>query len=98
MGRGCGEAGKAVASDTRDLQIESGHRQQFSNSIVAYICRKDKINEKEVRNPPLIKVGQVGQIESPNPPEIIKCYFILALHHQAIVLSVIKQMADIVTF
>ena len=31
LGRGCGAVGKAVASETKDLQIESQHRQTFSN-------------------------------------------------------------------
>ena len=34
LGRGCGAVGKAVASETRDPQIESQHRQHFSNLIV----------------------------------------------------------------
>ena len=28
-GRGCGAVGRAVASDTRDLQVERRHRQNF---------------------------------------------------------------------
>ena len=39
----CGSVGRARASDTRCLQLESSHMQFF-----AAICRKDKNEEKEV--------------------------------------------------
>ena len=51
-GQCCGAVGKAVASDTRDPQIESRHRQQFiySNLNVCQLhlnLEKTKLNEKE---------------------------------------------------
>ena len=52
MGRGCGSAGRAVASDPRDPLFESSYQQIFftpnNNSIV-----KTKLKEKEARNCPI---------------------------------------------
>ena len=39
MGSGCGSVGRAVASDTRDLQLEFRHRQSF---IYQLYNRKDE--------------------------------------------------------
>ena len=46
---GCGSVGRAVASDTRDPQFESGHWQNF---IYPMYNRKDKNKEKEAGNGP----------------------------------------------
>ena len=45
-GSGCGSVGRAVASDTRDPQFETRHRQNF---IYQLYNRKEK-NKKEARN------------------------------------------------
>ena len=55
LSRGCSAVGKAVASDTRDPQIESQHRQQFLNINVSTVsvCRIDEKKQEEARNGPL---------------------------------------------
>ena len=64
-GRGCGAVGKAVASDTRDPQIEFRHRQNFLNLIcVSTVSRKDENKQKRARNGPLKKVFTPYEIES----------------------------------
>jgi len=56
LGRGCGAAGKVVASDTRDPQIESQHWQNFVKfNLCQLFVEKTKINEREARNGPLKK-------------------------------------------
>ena len=57
LGRGCGAVGRAVASDTRDPQIESQHQQQFiCFSAKLYLnLEKMKINEKVAVNGPFKK-------------------------------------------
>ena len=50
MGSGCGSVGWAVASDTRDPQFESRHRQNF---IYQLYDRKGE-KEKEAGNDPIL--------------------------------------------
>ena len=52
IGSGCGSVGRAVASDTRDPQYKSRHRQ---NIIYQLYNRKDRNKEKEARNGPSLK-------------------------------------------
>ena len=57
LGSGCGTVGQAVASDTKDLRVES--RQQH-NFIDQSYKRKDKNKEKVTREWPIFK--KVSQI------------------------------------
>ena len=52
IGSGCGSVGRAVASDTRDPQYKSRHRQ---NIIYQLYNRKDRNKEKEAGNGPSLK-------------------------------------------
>ena len=53
---GCGSVGRVVASDTRDPQFKSYHRQNFIYPIVNQLYnRKDKNSEKEAQNGPSLK-------------------------------------------
>ena len=52
MGSGCGAVGRAVASDARDRQVESSHRQFFLLSTLLFktvSIEKTKIKKKEGR-------------------------------------------------
>ena len=51
LGSGSGSVGRVVASDTRDLQFQSRHRQNF---IYQLYKRKDKTKSKEAGNGPSI--------------------------------------------
>ena len=52
-GRGCGAVGRAVASDTRDPQIEPRHWQNFICLSIVINFEKTKINGEEAGNGPL---------------------------------------------
>ena len=59
MGSGCGSVGRAVASDTRGLWFESGHRQNLYLTFVYLFTirrnEKTKIDEKRNRELPTLK-------------------------------------------
>ena len=56
MGSGCGSVGRAVASDTRGLQLKSSHRQKIIYTLnlcfLSTVYLKDKNKEKEAGNGP----------------------------------------------
>ena len=53
MGSGGGSVGRAVASNTRDPQFKSQHRQSLIYQFL--LNRKDKNKEKESGNGPSLK-------------------------------------------
>ena len=51
QGSGCGSGGKAIAFDTRGLQFDSSHQQNFTEHLFVYFfiincIEKTKINKK----------------------------------------------------
>ena len=52
-GCGCGSVGRVIASDTRDLQFETSHRQNFILNIFTVNCWNDENKEKSGRDWPL---------------------------------------------
>ena len=56
---GCGAVGRVVASDTRDPQFESSHRQWniWNVFICQLLSRKDENKEKEAGNGPFKKMN-----------------------------------------
>ena len=62
-GSGCGSAGRAVASDTRDPQFEPSHQQNFTYQL----CHgKDENKEKEAGNGPLKKFcSEIFKVQTP---------------------------------
>ena len=59
MARGCGSAGRAVASDTRDQQFESQYRQSLIH-YVYFRAEKTKIKKKMCGKAHLQKTDQLN--------------------------------------
>ena len=57
MGSGCDSVGRAVASDTKGLQLESSHRQKFiyllNICLLSAVYWKDENKEKRGQERPI---------------------------------------------